>query len=437
MDRDISPSRFFAEGDNLELIGKVRTATQKPIVGVSRMTSPDVMAATLRDGTLDIIGAARQSIADPYFPQKVHEGRLDELRECIGINACITTLFKGHMSCAQNATVGEEYRRGWHPERFAPAANAQLSALVVGAGPAGLECAIVLAKRGFERVHLVDAADEIGGTLRWIPRLPGLGEWGRFVDYRRVQLDKLDNLDVIVNTRLDADAVRDYGAELVIVATGSRWAGDGLSPVSHEPLPGADASLDRVFTPEQIMLDGQRPPAGTPVVVYDTEGYFMGAGIAELLRSEGYPVHIATPHQQVAGQCDITLEGHRLRTRLHEVGIEFHRSVFLTSATADGVDGFGEFGEPFTLDAGATVLVTHRLPENGLYRELASDRSKLEAAGISGLYQIGDCVSPRMLVDTVFDGHRLGREIDSPQPERPLPYLRETIEQFDRAVPLG
>jgi dimethylamine/trimethylamine dehydrogenase len=428
MDRDISPSRFFPQGHNLEWIGKVRTATDKPIVGVSRMSSPDVMADAVRDGSIDLVGSARQSIADPFFPQKVQEGRLDELRECMGVNACLATLFKGHMSCAQNATAGEEFRRGWHPEKYEPAANAHLNALVVGAGPAGLECAIVLAKRGFQRVHLVEATDQVGGTLRWIPRLPGLAEWGRFLDYRLVQLAKLPNVDVIVGTRLDADSVREYGAELVIVATGASWSGDGLSPASHEALAGADAALDHVFTPEQIMVDGQRPPAGTSVAVYDTEGYFMGAGIAELLHGEGYAVHIVTPHQQVAGQCDVTGEGHRLRTRLHELGIVFHRSVFLTDVAPGRLSGLGEFGEPFTLDADATVLVTHRLPENRLYRELVADRTELAAAGIQGLFQVGDCVSPRMLVDTVFDGHRLGREIDSPHPEQPLPYLHESIE---------
>jgi dimethylamine/trimethylamine dehydrogenase len=436
MDRDISPSRFFPEGHNLELIGKVRAATEKPIVGVSRLSNPDTMANAVRSGSIDIVGAARQSIADPFFPQKVQEGRLDELRECMGINACLATLFRGHMSCAQNATAGEEYRRGWHPEEFVPAANPALSALVVGAGPAGMECAIVLAKRGID-VHLVDTCDEIGGILRWIPRLPGLGEWTRFVDYRRVQIDKLPNLNVVLNMELDADAVRGYGADVVILATGASWATDGLSPVTHEPLPGADASLDHVFTPEQLMASGQRPPSGTPIAVYDTEGYFMGAGLAELLRAENYPVHIVTPQQQVAGQCDVTGEGHRLRTRLHDAGVTVHRNVFLTTVAADRVVGLGEFGEHFTLDVGATVLVTHRSPRDRLYNELAADDAMLRASDITGLYRAGDCLSPRMLVDTVFDGHRLAREIGSDHPERPLPYRREMIEPQVDAIPLG
>src|SRR5207249_11425735 len=104
---------------------------------------------------------------------------------CIGCNMCIS---KGdvrrHIGCTQNATAGEEHRRGWHPERFELAANADAEVLVVGAGPAGMECAIVLGRRGMRRVRLVDAAEEVGGITRWIPRLPGLAEWGRLREWR-------------------------------------------------------------------------------------------------------------------------------------------------------------------------------------------------------------------------------------------------------------
>ena len=93
--------------------------------------------------------------------------------------------------------------------------------LVVGAGPAGMECAIVLAKRGFGRVHVVTADAEIGGIMRWVPRLPGLGEWGRVLDWRRIQLQKLRRqVELITGERLTAADVRDYGAELVVIATG-------------------------------------------------------------------------------------------------------------------------------------------------------------------------------------------------------------------------
>ena len=134
---DISPSRVIPEGSNLELFERVRAATTKPVMGVSRWTSPDAMAAAVRSGVIDIIGSARQSIADPYFPRKIAEGRIEDVRECMGINHCISRLDRGNLTCAQNATAGEEYRRGWHPEHFEPLTNPDISVLVVGAGPAG------------------------------------------------------------------------------------------------------------------------------------------------------------------------------------------------------------------------------------------------------------------------------------------------------------
>ena len=178
--KDSGASRFFKQGWQLEWTGRVREATAKPIVGVARMTDPDRMAEIVASGAWDVIGAARPSIADPFLPLKVEEGRLDEIRECIGCNICIPKSDPGgNIGCTQNATAGEEFRRGWHPERFEPAENRDRDVLVVGSGPAGMECAIVLGKRGFRRVHLVEAEPEIGGIMRWIPQLPGRGEWGR------------------------------------------------------------------------------------------------------------------------------------------------------------------------------------------------------------------------------------------------------------------
>ncbi len=146
----------------------------------------------------DLIGAARPSIADPFLPKKIEEGRYGEIRECIGCNICISKSESGHhLGCTQNATAGEEYRRGWHPERFEPAEpTATRTCSSSAPGRAGMECAIVLGKRGFRRVHLVDAEAEIGGHFRWVTQLPGLGEWGRVVNWRRIQLDKLANVEV-------------------------------------------------------------------------------------------------------------------------------------------------------------------------------------------------------------------------------------------------
>ena len=425
--KDSGASRFFPEGYQLEWTGRVREATAKPIVGVGRLTNPDRMAEIVRSGAWDLIGAARPSISDPFLPSKVEEGLYGEIRECIGCNICVSKAEWGsHIGCTQNATAGEEYRRGWHPERFEPAANRDRGVLVVGAGPAGMECAVVLGKRGFEAVHLVDDAEELGGQMRWVRRLPGLGEWGRIVDWRHGQLDLLRSVEFVPRRRLDAAAVRDYGAQIVIVATGARWATDGLNAATHDPIPGADASLPHVLTPEQLMLDGKRPP-GERVLVWDCEGYFAGTGVAERLALDGHSVDLATSLHVIAPYTDETLEGPQVRQRLHEVGVRQHRGVQLLEVTPGGVRATDEFGEPFELETDAVCLVTQRLSEDALYHELVADPAALEAEGIEAVYRIGDCVSPRIIAEAVFDGHRLGREIDAEHPDHPLPYVRERL----------
>ncbi|MFN8185731.1 MAG: NAD(P)-binding protein [Gaiellales bacterium] len=430
---DSGASRFFGEGYQLEWTGRVREATAKPIVGVARLTNPDRMAEIVTSGVWDIIGSARPSIADPFLPRKIEEGRYGEVRECIGCNMCIAkgdTLM--HLGCTQNATAGEEFRRGWHPERFDVAANADRDVLVMGAGPAGLECAIVLGKRGFRRVHLVEAEDDIGGIMRWIPELPGLGEWARVLNWRRIQLDRLKNVEVLTGMRLDAQGVREYGAELVVLATGAAWATNGLNSVTHEPIPGADAALAHVLTPEQVMTGGKVPP-GRRVAVYDGEGYFMGAGLAEKLALDGHEVELVTPFDAVAPECDATLEGPLLRRRLHEVGVRMRRNATVTGIEPGGIRGESEFGEPWEREVDAIVLVTQRLSRDAVYHELRADDAAWRAEGIEAVYRIGDCVSPGFIADAVFAGHRLAREIDSESPALPLPVRRE-LPVADRAA---
>jgi dimethylamine/trimethylamine dehydrogenase len=422
---DSGTSRYHPEGHERPWTDRVREATDKPVVGVGRYTSPDLMADIVRSRALDIIGAARPAIADPFLPRKIAEGRLDEVRECTGSNVCILREEEfNHVGCIQNATAGEEYRRGWHPELFTHATNAEKSVLVVGAGPAGTECAIVLAKRGFEAVHLVEADAELGGKLRWTRQLPTLGDWGRITDYRAIQLDKLDGVEVITGRRLTAADVLDYGAQLVVIATGSSWRGDGIQPEHAAPITGADSTQPHVLTPEQLMVEGKRPP-GRRVVVYDTDGYFVGPGVAELLAGEGFDTHLVTTHSVVSPISDGTLEGPMLRRHLHDVGVQAHREVTITAVSESQVSGHDEFDQPWTLGTDALVLVTQQRSHDELYRELVADGEALARAGIDAVYCVGDAAAPRMISEAVFDGHRLAREIDGPNPAHPRPYLRE------------
>ena len=181
--QEMGVSRFVKEASLADHIKHVRAIVQKPVVSVGRFTSPETMVAQIRHGIVDFIGAARPSIADPFLPRKIREGRSDDIRECIGCNICYAGDARGvPIRCTQNPTMGEEWRRGWHPENVKPAPSAE-KCLVVGAGPAGLEAALTLARRGF-KVTLAEAAGELGGRVSRECRLPGLAEWGRVRDWR-------------------------------------------------------------------------------------------------------------------------------------------------------------------------------------------------------------------------------------------------------------
>lgn len=418
--QDSGTSRYFPEGSQQPWTRRVREATSKPIVGVGRFTNPDVMAALVRSGELDLIGAARPAIADPFLPTKIREGRLDEIRECTGSNLCILREETfNQVGCIQNATAGEEYRRGWHPEVFTQPSDPTLAILVIGGGPAGMECAMVLGRRGYEAVHLVEGDAELGGKLRWTRQLPTLGDWGRVVDHRLIGLDKLKNVEVILERRLSAADVLDYGADLIVVATGSHWATNGSQPEQRDPIEGHK----RALTPERLMA-GERPAMGK-VVVYDTDHYYVGPGIAELLATEGYETHLVTTASRISPVSDETLEGDMLRRHLRKLGITFHTDVTIHSIDESHVLGETIYDEPWRLATDGVVLVTQQESDDELYRELTADSDALAAAGIVGVYCIGDAQAPQMPSEAIFSGHRLAREIDSADPSFPLPWLRE------------
>jgi dimethylamine/trimethylamine dehydrogenase len=416
---DSAVSRFAEEGHQDEFISFVKQLTTKPVVGVGRYTSPDRMVSLIKRGILDFIGAARPSIADPFLPRKIEEGRSDDIRECIGCNICVAgDMTMSAIRCTQNPTMGEEWRKGWHPE-IIPVKQSSDRVLVVGAGPAGLEAARALGQRGYE-VHLAEASEELGGRVTKESKLPGLATWARVRDYRIHQLSKLDNVEIYRDSRLTAEQILDFGFERVVLATGARWRADGVGRSHWNPIPGLTGP--NALSPDDIM-EGRLPVEG-PVVVFDDDHYYMGSVIAERLAAANLAVTLVTTGDVVASFTSNTLELMPINLQLRKLGISVitvHDVTSFDGSTVTLAHSYGEAGR--AIPAKAVVSVTSRLPEEALYQALQAEPEALTRAGIKSVTRIGDCLAPGFIAHAVYAGHRYARELDAP-PADEVPFKR-------------
>ena len=426
--RDSAPSRFESEGYQESYISFVKSLTSKPVVGVGRFTSPDTMVSQIKRGVMDMIGAARPSIADPFLPKKIEEGRLDEIRECIGCNICVMSdQISVPIRCTQNPTMGEEWRRGWHPERIEPRKSDD-GILVVGGGPSGLECAVALGQRGY-RVILSESLSELGGRVSRESSLPGLSEWGRVRDYRVQMLDRIPDVSVYRGNTLSAEEIIEFSSKdhfdysHVMLATGSYWRNDGIGRNHREPVPGLE-KID-VFTPDDIMNDIS---VKGRVVIYDDDHYYLGGVIAEKLRREGHKVLLVTPAATISSWSEWTLEQEQTQKLLIELGVEFATQTDLVSADAGMVELSCVFTDRRTeKDCDSLVLISERIPNDKLYHSLQEKPENLSEAGIKTLKCIGDCLAPSTIAAAVYSGHLAARELESDQQEE-VPFLRERVQ---------
>jgi dimethylamine/trimethylamine dehydrogenase len=421
-DDDSITSRFGHEGWTEEYFRGLKALTSKPVVGVGWFTSPDTMVRLVRDGVLDLIGAARPSIADPFLPRKVEEGRLEDIRECIGCNVCVTGDWTATpIRCTQNPSMGEEWRRGWHPEHFRPKAS-DAKVLVVGAGPAGLEAAMALGKRGYD-VTLAESTRELGGRVVAEARLPGLAAWIRVVDYRRAQLDRLANVEQALESVVTADEVLGYDFQHVAVATGARWRADGVGRWHTRALelPG----LADVLTPDDL-LAGARP-TGERVLLYDDDHYYLGGVLAELLAGEGHSVTLVTPAPRVSEWSVNTMEHPRIHRRLveHGVGLETGHALVGAEPGAARVACVYTKRERL-LPCDTVVLVTARLPQDTLAVELQARAAEWGDAGLLSVRAVGDALAPGTIATAVWDGRRYAEELDDPAAGG-APFRREVV----------
>jgi len=411
-ENDSQTARFSQEGYQEDFIRFVKPLTTKPVVGVGRYTSPDTMVRIVRNGLVDLIGAARATIADPFLPNKIRDGRVDDIRECIGCNICASgdnTLTP--MRCTQNPTVGEEGRKGWHPE-FLPRLDRPEQVLIVGGGPAGLEAGRALVRRGAS-VILAEAGDEWGGRVTREGRLPGLATWMRVRDWRLGQLMAAPEADLYLGSRLSADDVLSYGIPLVAIATGAKWRIDGVGRHHRAPLTflahGVTVSVDRILDEGPSCL-----PSG-PVVIFDDDRYYIASVIAELLSAKGFDVTYVTPAPIVASWTVNTLEQGRIQARLINMDVKILALSALKGRDSETLTCSCIYtGRETTITCASLVPATSRIPVDDPWSELSARRAEWPDSGISLIQRIGDCLAPGVIAAATYSGHQFARTLEQP-----------------------
>jgi len=367
--------------------GAIKAVVDKSVFVAGRINQPQIAERVLADGQAHMCGMTRALISDPEMPNKAREGRLDDIRACIGCNqACIGHYHQGvGISCIQHPVSGRELILGELPK-----AATQKTVMVAGGGPGGMKAASVAAERG-HRVVLCEAAPRLGGQVLLAQTLPGRSEFGVLVDNLAREMDNA-GVEVRLKSTVDRALIDREVPDVVIVATGA---------VPYRP--DLEISDDVHVVEAWQVLRGEVNP-GAEVVVADWRCDWVGMGLAEKLAREGCHVRLCVDGVHAGQNLQMYLRDYWVG-ELHKLRVEIIPYARLFGADGDTVYFLhSTSGEPIICEGVDTlVMALGHQPVTGLEEELA---------GCScDIHLIGDCLSPRSAEEAIYEGLMAARKI--------------------------
>ena len=376
-------------------ISFVKSVTTKPVVAVGRITSPDLMVDMVKKGIVDFIGAARPSISDPFLPHKIQKGHIEEIRECIGCNICVASdSLTVPIRCTQNPTMGEEWRRGWHPE-YIPPKKSSKHVLIIGGGVSGLECALQLGLRGY-KVTVAEKSPHYGGRALYESRLCGLQSYKRVIDYRLTKLQQLANVQLFKESELSREDIETLQPDHIFVATGSSWQRNGVGRSHAKALKMHDTVT--VITPDDVMQNPDRFYDGK-IVIFDDEHGYMGSVIAEHLGQKHHDIAFITSAATIAPFAHYTLEEEMIQKSLMDKKIEVflqHYPFEIGERRIHYRHIYETISDSHFIECDYLVLITQRVSHDHVAQVLKN-------AMPTSI--IGDAYAPALIADAVYSGY--------------------------------